>query len=179
MNIETIWSEYRTKVKRFLHKKVSDPDEVDDLLQEILISTYQNLHTLRSDQHINAWLFQIARHAIIDFYRRQGRHTLPEGEALWYQDDAPDIQQALSQCIAPFITAPPEESARLLYETDLMGVSQKDYAAQHNLNYSTLKSRVQKARQALRGVFEDCCQISMDKQGNVAGCEQKDQFRSC
>ena len=67
MNIEEIWQEYRAAIKRFLHSKVSNEADVEDLLQEILIKTYSNLHTVKEQASIKAWLFQIANHVIIDF----------------------------------------------------------------------------------------------------------------
>jgi len=68
MNIEKIWLEYKTALQRFLHSKVSNEADVDDLLQEILIKTYSNLSTVKDQTSIKAWLFQIANHTIIDFY---------------------------------------------------------------------------------------------------------------
>ena len=35
MKVEEVWSGYSASLKAFLHSRVSDPDEVDDLLQEI------------------------------------------------------------------------------------------------------------------------------------------------
>ena len=184
MNIETVWSEYRSGLKAFLHSKVSDPDEVDDLLQDILIKTYNNLHTVRSQKSVKSWLFQIANHAIIDFYRKRGREPLPEGETLWYEESQgahqePGIQQELSGCLQPFIQALSEESAHLLSEIDLMEKPQKAYAQEHNIHYSTLKSRVQKARGELKELFESCCHLTLDKDGNVADCVLKDHCTAC
>lgn len=44
MNAEAIWQEYQMSLKAFLHKNVANPDDVDDLLQDILLKSYQNLH---------------------------------------------------------------------------------------------------------------------------------------
>ena len=39
MKIEDIWLEYRAALKSFLHSKISNEADVDDLLQDILIKT--------------------------------------------------------------------------------------------------------------------------------------------
>ena len=44
MKIEEIWLAYRAALKRFIHAKVSNEADVDDLLQEILIKTHNNIH---------------------------------------------------------------------------------------------------------------------------------------
>jgi len=45
-------------------------DEVDDLVQEVFLSAYKNLHTLRDENAIGAWLAMIARNQAMEFYRR-------------------------------------------------------------------------------------------------------------
>ena len=174
MDIQTVWQAYRDNIKAFLKAKVPNPDDVDDLLQEILIKTFDNLHSVQSEAKIKSWLFQVANNAIIDFYRKRGRVAQLEGEALWYQQDEESNEQALSRCIEPFINALPEDSSALLTAIDLHGQSQKQYAAEHGISYSTLKSRVQKSRERLRGLYEECCHLSLDKQGNVVDFEPKD-----
>ena len=73
MRIEDTWLEYRSSLRSFLSSRIQDPEEVDDLLQEILIKTHKKLHTIRSEHSIKAWLFQVANNAIMDFYRKHSR----------------------------------------------------------------------------------------------------------
>ena len=47
MNIEQVWASYKASLKAFLHSCVANPDDVDDLLQEILIKVHQHLPELR------------------------------------------------------------------------------------------------------------------------------------
>lgn len=81
--IEDIWAEYRTVLKAFLHRRVSDADDVDDLLQEILIKTHTHLGDLREGESIKTWLFQIARNATIDFYRKTTRRPGMSWKVAW------------------------------------------------------------------------------------------------
>jgi len=48
MNIEIIWQKYRSSLLRFLSSKVSNPSDVEDLLQNILIKTHENLGSIKS-----------------------------------------------------------------------------------------------------------------------------------
>ena len=45
-------------------------DEVQDIVQEVFLSAYKNLHTLRDKTAIGAWLAMIARNRAAEFYRR-------------------------------------------------------------------------------------------------------------
>lgn len=178
MNLELVWSEYRASIKAFLYSRVADQADVDDLLQEILIKTYNNLHTLKSGSSVKSWLFQIASNVIIDFYRRRAstdaRLRNLTAEDLWYTEtEQGDVKQELTACIIPFINALPDDVSQLLAAIDINGRSQKEYAAEKGISYSTLKSRVQKGRQDLRGLFEQCCRFELDRRGNLADCDSK------
>lgn len=173
INLETVWREYRSSIKRFLHSKINDDDEVDELLQQILIKTYENLDTVKSHSKIKSWLFQIANHAIIDFYRARAKRQSLTEQDLWYQQEAPNVKENLSACIAPFIDALPQEQRQLLTDIEVNGQSQKAYAKQHQIPYSTLKSRVTKARSLLKSQFENCCSFELDAQGNLHEYHQK------
>jgi len=52
LSLEQVWGLYQQGLKKFLHSKVSNPDDVDDLQQEILIKTHQNLHTLKQRSRV-------------------------------------------------------------------------------------------------------------------------------
>ncbi|MES9826383.1 MAG: RNA polymerase sigma factor SigZ [Candidatus Thiodiazotropha endolucinida] len=173
IKIETIWDHYRSALKAFLHKKIANADDVDDLLQDILIKTHQSLHTIKSTDRIKPWLFKIAHHTVIDFYRKRSKRQQVTPEDYWQQDIDDNFQKELASCLAPFISALPAESADLLMQIDLEGESQKDYAEKTGLSYSTLKSRVQKSRSQLRKLFDDCCHFTINQRGEIIDCDPK------
>ncbi|MEX0300035.1 MAG: RNA polymerase sigma factor SigZ [Kordiimonas sp.] len=173
MNIELIWDQYRASLKAFLHSKISNSADVEDLLQEILIKSHNNLSSVKSEDSFKSWLFQIAKNTIIDFYRQKGKAKDIGPEDLWYGDNKEETQHVLSKCVEPFIRALPEDSSALLLAVDIQGKAQKQYAADIGISYSTLKSRVQKARRQLHAVFDDCCHLSVDARGNIIGFTPK------
>jgi len=169
VNIDNIWKEYQSALLGFLKSRVTNPEDAEDLLQEVLLKTYQNLDSLHTEKSIRSWIFQIARNTTIDYYRKKGRSPNFESVEDWPSEEKVNSEDDLSHCVEPFINALPEEASQLLREIELKGVSQKEFAETYNIPYSTLKSRVQKARQALRILFEDCCVLTRDKQGNIIG----------
>ena len=167
MSVEEIWQEYRAAVKAFLHSKVSNPEDVEDLLQEIVIRVYQNLDNLKSQEKVKPWVFKIASNAIVDFYRKSGKISDAHPEDLWYLGQEEDTGHAFSPCVEPFINSLSSDTAKLLTAIDLKGCSQKEYAETIGVSYSTLKSRVQKGRKQLYELFHDCCDISIDHRGKI------------
>jgi len=179
MKIEEIWLEYRGALKRFLHAKVSNEADVEDLLQDILIKTYNNLNAVKTQKSVKSWLFQIANNTIIDYYRKKGRAQTATNEELSPLETSQEGNIDLSNCISPFINSLPEEHASLLTAIDLNNQSQKQYAEQLGVSYSTLKSRVQKSRGLLKKVFDDCCHFKIDKTGNVYDYDVKTKNERC
>lgn len=177
MNIEHIWHEYRSSLHGFLSSKLSNPDDVDDLLQEILISSHNNLHKLSDKESLKPWLFRVAKNTLIDFYRKRGRiEGIGEEGLFLHEEDDKDVG-GISDCLLPFIQELPEKHAQLLLDIDIHNVSQKDYAEKMDISYSTLKSRVQKSRQMLKGLYDECCVFEVDNNGKVIDYQQKSDFR--
>lgn len=181
MSIEVVWSEYRSKLKAFLHTKIANPADVDDILQEVLIKSHNNISHLKKEESLSAWLFQIANRTVIDFYRKNSRQQGVSEWELWDEYEEPvDIQKDLSKCIEPFIQALSKEEAELLTAIDIEGRSQKDYAEELDVAYSTLKSRVQKSRNNLRKLFDQCCEYTLDKHGGLVSFDSKaDGCKNC
>ena len=170
---DDVWQLYRSALTSFLQSRVSNKADVEDLLQDILLKVHKTASPAKKTGSLKSWLFQIANHAIIDFYRRRSRTAVIAPEDLWF--DAPDEDdiRGLEGCVLPFIDALPAETADLLRQIEVAGISQKDYAQQIGVSYSTLKSRVQKARIMLRQVFDDCCDFERDQRGQVVGFVRK------
>lgn len=178
IRIEDVWQQYQTSLRRFLQSNVSCPDDVDDLLQDILIKTYQQISTVKDKNKLKSWLFQLANNTIIDFYRKRARRKGVAEDELWYTEGGESIHHQLSHCIMPFIQALPEEDAQLLSAIELNGTSQKDYAEKHGMKYSTLKSKVQKSREKLNRLFNECCEMKVDSRGNIVDFEERKKCRT-
>ena len=173
MNVETIWAEYQTSLKAFLYKNVTNQADVEDLLQEILIKTYQNLQNVNDAHKVKSWLFKIAHNSIIDFYRQSGKDKVLADNELWYNQPQQDVYQQLSRGVVPFINGLEETDKQLLTAIEIDGLSQKAYAEKMDIKYSTLKSQVQKSRSQLYGLFKQCCNLNLDKKGNLIDIEPK------
>lgn len=56
-------------------------DEVDDIVQEVFLAAYKNLHTLREKTAVGAWLAMIARNRAVEFFR-QAKPTVELSEEI-------------------------------------------------------------------------------------------------
>ena len=178
--LDQVWQEYQQALKAFLQTKVNNPADVEDLLQEVLLKSFIKLDSLKEVTSMKAWLFQIANHSVIDFYRKNAKKMQSLEGDFSEHDMGQDNQMKteLAQCVQPFIQALTEQQAALLKAIDLDGISQKAYAEQQGIPYSTLKSQVKKARSELKLLFEQCCHFQEDKFGNLIDYERK-QVNAC
>lgn len=168
MDIKQIWQEYKHQLQRFLLSRVSNAGDAEDLLQEILIKTYQQLHTVHDPEKLRAWLFQVTRNAVIDYYRQSKTKPPVPADFMEERSEPPNqIYQELSDCIRPFLEQLPEPYQAAVEAVDLRGVSQKGLAEDLGLSHSAVKSRVQRGRKMLAALFQECCRYELDARGNI------------
>jgi RNA polymerase sigma-70 factor (ECF subfamily) len=64
-------------LRGFLRRRLASlPEDVEDLVQELLLAIHNQKHTYRSDQPLTAWVRAIARYKLVDLLRRRARTTL-------------------------------------------------------------------------------------------------------
>ncbi|MTI09927.1 RNA polymerase sigma factor SigZ [Curvivirga aplysinae] len=164
MNTEKIWSDYKNELTFYIKSKVSNDHDTEELLQEILMRIHSKHHTLQSSKCLKTWIYQISKNAIIDFYRRTKNTSTPYCESLYQYTE---IEHPFTECLIPLIKTLPLEKQELLLAIDIQEIPQKEYAEHIGISYSTLKSRVQKAREELRHAFDNCCHMSFDMNNKV------------
>lgn len=179
MEFKQLWQEYEDRLRQFLLSRVKNPADVDDLLQEILLKTYQHLNTIQEPEKLLSWLFQIARNTLIDYYRKSGVETshqeivkramLTDSEPEQYQE----VRRELTNCIRPFLHQLPDKYREALEMVDLQGASQKELALKLGLSHSAVKSRVQRGRSMLKEKFHECCAYKLDVRGNLIDYQVK------
>jgi RNA polymerase sigma-70 factor, ECF subfamily len=63
-------------VRSFVRKRIPyGKVEIEDIVQETLIAIHMKRHTWRVDRPAAPWVYAIARHKLVDAFRRQGRRV--------------------------------------------------------------------------------------------------------
>lgn len=175
MTTDAIWTEFSGRLRGFIAKRLREESDVEDILQDIFAKIHAGLGEVREGEKLEAWLFQVARHAIIDHFRsRSGKRrseALPADLA--GEEAAADVSAEIASWLDPMMSLIPEEEREVLRLTDLEGLSQKDLATRLGLSVTGAKSRVQRARKHLKDAVLDCCHIEMDRRGNAIGYTKK------
>ncbi len=171
--LEDVWSFYGDRLRRYLLSRMSDASEVDDVLQLVMFKTHEQLSSLKSLAHLRAWLFRVAQNAVVDHHRRVVRRREELGEPPT-SELSPDAtangdQVELLDCVRAFVERLPARDREILEAVDLDGLSQRALADQLGVSYSTVKSRVQRARERLAKDLRSCCEVEIAPNGAFVG----------
>ena len=165
---ENIWNEFHKRISLFVEGRLFDKGLAEDCVQDIFIKINGGLASLRDENKMESWIFQIARNTIADFNREKMKHsTIPIEDYDQVVEVEENINSTVSEWIVPFIKQLPKKYSvpLMLYEID--GLSQKDISEKENISLSGAKSRIQRGRVKLKDALTDCCNFEIDKEGNV------------
>ena len=154
-------------------RRVASAVEVDDIVQEILVRIHGGLASLRDGERFGGWVYRIAEHAIADSTRGARAPITPDVELAAGVEEAADLQLDLGECVALFVARLQSPYREAIILTELQGLTQKEAAEMLGVSVSGMKSRVQRGREKIREMFEQCCQISVDCRGRVVECESR------
>ncbi|MDB5037033.1 MAG: polymerase sigma factor, sigma-70 family [Bacteriovoracaceae bacterium] len=74
--------EVASTLKLFLQNRVQESSDGEDIIQEVLLGIHAARHTYDTTRSFEAWMFSIARHKLIDFYRKHSRRNEVQLESL-------------------------------------------------------------------------------------------------
>lgn len=170
LDLTQLWQDLAQPIRRFLQARLTDHAAVDDLLQDIFLVAYLKAEQLQDSERSEAWLWQIARRKLIDRYRSR-RASIPLDETLEVENDQqPPILAGFDACVRQMLDRLPSQDRWVLQRTAFEGMSQQALRIELGLSFSGTKSRVQRARQKLRVLFDQCCTVERDADGHVLGC---------
>jgi RNA polymerase sigma-70 factor (ECF subfamily) len=171
------WKELEQRLRPYLARRVASRADIDDLLQDIFVRMHRGLPTLRDDEGFGGWVYRIANSAIVDKARQRARAPrLGAGVDFEVASAAGDdeLQSDLGECVALFVSRLPSPYREAVTLTELQGLTQRDAAEMLGVSLSGLKSRVQRGRDKIRHMFDECCRISVDGRGRVIECQPRE-----
>lgn len=164
---EAIWQTFGGRLRRYIRSHVADTVDADDILQDVFLKIHTSLGTLRDDSRLLNWLYQIARHAIVDYYRHQ-RPLMEIPETLAGTDeDEDDLSQQLAYGLREMVAKLPDKYREALILSEFQGLPQQTVADRLGISLSGAKSRIQRARELLKGQLLQCCHFELDRLGRV------------
>jgi RNA polymerase sigma-70 factor (ECF subfamily) len=145
-------------LRPFLAKRLSFTNEVDDLLQEILISIHKARHTYDGKRPYKPWVYAIARFRLQDYLRAHYADQLHHADDLSEMEEylhEPVTESAISyEYVSGEIEKLPEKQATILRLMHQDGYTAKEVAEKIGMNESAVKVAAHRAYKILRRKLE-------------------------
>lgn len=170
--VSAAWQAHEGELRSYLRHRAGDVDMADDVLQDVFVKAMRQGQGFCTLDNPRAWLFQVARNALVDRVRTSHPHdvfTDELAETTPLNVDALAPVDALADCLTRTLGELSEEDQRILRACDLEGQTQRVFADAHGLSLPATKSRLLRARGRLRDRLTRVCQISFEPDGSVCG----------
>ena len=165
---ESIWEAFSERLQKFIRVRVADEADAEDLLHEVFIRIHTRIDTLKDDTRLTAWVYQITRNLIIDYYRsRRELLSLPDTVAVQPVFEDVSAEAEIASGLQEMVVKLPEKYRQALMLTEFRGMKQTELAEQLGISLSGAKSRVQRGREMLRQSLLDCCHFEFDRLGGM------------
>lgn len=146
-------------LRPFLSHRLRVASEVDDVLQEILLSVHKARHTYDGQRPYKPWLYAIAKFRLLDYLRAHYadpfRHALDFDELEEYLPDDVTESAISYESIRAEVEQLPEKQATILRLIHRDGYTAKEVAEKIGMNESAVKVAAHRAYKVLRKKLEE------------------------
>ena len=161
--LETLLTQHQAQVYRFGLRICRDPEDAKDVLQDTLLAMARGVRDFRGASSLSTWLYTIARSFCIKKRRRsryapaaeQSLDSDGRTEAAHLADDAKNPDEVLAgkeveQALEQAIVALDPMYREVLILRDIEGLTAPEVAEVLQINVQAVKSRLHRARLAVR-----------------------------
>ncbi len=158
----------------YVRNRVRNQEDAEDLTQDVFFKLAKS--NGNDIDNLKSWVYTIAKNTSSSM---QLETNSTEEDVFFGNDSEEDAGQELSKCVSAFVNQLPEEYRELLTLSELKDIPQKEIAQQLDMNYVTVRSKIQRGRKKLKELLEDCCSILQGGKGSIiefeskTGCEKK------
>ena len=156
---DTIVLQYQARIARYILRLVNDPELALDLTQDTFVQAFRNIHNLRSDLALSAWLFRIATNLSVQA-RWKSRRLLCQPLAnlentTWMATEAPDGLVMNRELVRFALGKLPRERAACLLLHAKEGFSYDEVAAIMGSTPEAVRKRIARAKEQFRAIYDE------------------------
>jgi RNA polymerase sigma-70 factor (ECF subfamily) len=141
----------------FRRRMDADSSEVEDLVQETLLAVHLHRDTHDPTVPLGAWLQGIARHKLVDWWRRRGREASTfeplEGIVEPAAEDGAE-EAATRRDIVALLQHLPEAHRRAILDTKVTGLSLAESARRAGISVAAVKVHVHRGLKRLAALMQ-------------------------
>jgi len=180
--ISEIVAEEGSRLRNFIRRRVPDPADAEDILQDVFYKLVEANRLLMPIDHVTGWLFRVARNRITDLWRKKKPETFSDaglededGELLRIEDLLPSpmsdwagpealyvrsvLLDELELALDELPDDQPMSQREVFIAHELEGRTFKELAKESGVNVNTLLSRKRYAvlhlRERLQNIYDE------------------------
>ncbi len=166
---ESLVTAYERRVYSLALRTTGSEADAADITQEVFLRAYRSLDTFRGESGFSTWLYRITVNLCVDLARKNNpAESLDDEQALEapetrgaYQPETALANSELRRELDAALSLVSEEHRKIVILRDVAGMSYADIAAALELEEGTVKSRLARARAALRKILIERGNISL------------------
>ena len=167
---EVLVTDNEKRIYNLCRRLTGNPEDAAELTQEAFLNAWRGLSRFQGESSFSTWLYRLASNACIDFLRKEKRRqnlsmtvSLDDEEEA-RQVELPDERYAperelerteVRQAVAAGLERLTPEHRQVLVMREINGLSYAEIGAVLGLEEGTVKSRIARARNALRKVLTE------------------------
>lgn len=174
-DLNEIIQNFYSQLKKYLIGKTKNSELAEDIVQEVMLKVITAHQKNLQVKNLKAWLYQISRNTLIDYYRKNA-NVIQENED-YLKDTLYSLQEESFSPIdylIPMINLLPDKYSKPLMLSDIDNMPQSEIAEKLALSLSATKMRIQRGRKKLYDLFTECCDIEYTRGGAFLHCTIKD-----
>ena len=154
---------HQSKIYSLCYRMTGNAEDAADLTQEVFLSAWRSLSRFQEQSSFGTWIYRMATNASIDFLRREKRRQVlsmtMEEDSEERQAQVPDErysphrlleQKEARQAVSGALAALSPGHRQVLVLREMEGLSYQEIGQLLDLEEGTVKSRIARARLALR-----------------------------
>ena len=161
---------YQTRLLNFVYRTIGDREKAEDLVQEVFIRVYRHIGRFDRSKKFSTWIYTIASNLAKNELRNRSRNPLVLFQTIrknWQDDDRPlqfedttarpdDLfrKRHLRELVEESVAKLPAHHREVFVLRELEGKSYEEIAEITDCNLGTVKSRLNRARNAFAELIE-------------------------
>ncbi len=154
--VNGLYEQYSNRLYRFAFGYLKSEEDTLDLVQEVFIRLWNSRKTLKDDTNLEAFLFTVARNAVISTFRKKvsEKEYLEHLRSVVIKNSSDTEKQVdftlLSEQVQQLVQKLPEQRRRIFLLSKEAGRSNKDIADELKISIKTVEDHMTKARKFLK-----------------------------
>jgi len=161
--MKDFYSKYYWGIKKFVSKKIDDDDIVEEIASDVILAAWESQENFKHESNEFSWICGIAKHKIIDYYRKKKLKTVLFSVSPIFEEIADEALTPEKDCLKNELIEEVRKSLKSLKDNYkniltlkyLKGLAVNEIATQSGKSSKSIESMLGRARLALREIWNN------------------------